>query len=288
MGWSEVSLWPHGWTRSDNIVGHGESGYAEGVLRPDLLIVEGGRSQIVNPKRRDREAALIDLITSTLHSQHSVLLPVDPSPRLLELLVLLDQHWTFKLQPQPFQAVPADQAWPYPLCVVSRTAQDMVNFARSLIEWMGGVIRDIGEDEVMEEGRKGRKGRRPKRGGALGSEYGALDFRCDKFSNVKTCTEDSADEFNSSNPLPSSCKRTRLRDQNSFCQFHRPYRTVLHGGSLPPWQGQKAMSYSSQHGEKTIPSDETCMIAGSTDKMIVPNGAEDVWDTWRISKVHCS
>lgn len=28
-------------------------------MRPDLLIVEAGRSLVVNPKRRDREAALL-------------------------------------------------------------------------------------------------------------------------------------------------------------------------------------------------------------------------------------
>lgn len=45
----------------DGMVGGqgGASGYAEGVMRPDLLIVEGGRSQVVNPKRRDRESALL-------------------------------------------------------------------------------------------------------------------------------------------------------------------------------------------------------------------------------------
>ncbi|KAK1925358.1 beta-lactamase-like protein [Papiliotrema laurentii] len=159
----------------------GASGYAEEILRPDLLIVEGGRSQVVNAKRRDRETALLDLITSTLNSTHSVLLPVDPAPRLLELLVLLDQHWTFKLQPNALSPLRPEEIWPFPLCLVSRTAQDMVNFARSLIEWMGGVVRDSGEDEVLESrrGRKGRKGR--KTGGALGSEYGALDFRHVKF-----------------------------------------------------------------------------------------------------------
>lgn len=118
-----------------------------------------------------------DLITNTLNSVHSVLLPVDPSPRLLELLVLLDQHWTFKLQPNPLNPLPPLQMWPFPLCLVSRTAQDMVNFARSLIEWMGGVVRDSGEDEVLES-RKNKKGKRQRKtGGALGSEYGALDFR---------------------------------------------------------------------------------------------------------------
>ena len=57
----------------------------------------------------------------------------------------------------------------------------MLAFARSLIEWMGGVIRDSGgsdavdEMEAQKKRRKGRKGRHG--GGALGSEYGALDFR---------------------------------------------------------------------------------------------------------------
>lgn len=37
----------------------GASGYDEGVMRPDLLLVESGRSMVVNPKRRDREGALI-------------------------------------------------------------------------------------------------------------------------------------------------------------------------------------------------------------------------------------
>ena len=57
----------------------------------------------------------------------------------------------------------------------------MLAFARSLIEWMGGVIRDTGgsdavdEMETQKKRRKGRKGRQG--GGAMGSEYGALDFR---------------------------------------------------------------------------------------------------------------
>jgi cleavage and polyadenylation specificity factor subunit 2 len=109
------------------------------------------------------------MVNTTLQSNHSILMPTDSSPRLLELLVLLDQHWSFKLT-KPHGITPALDTWPYPLCLVSRTGQDMVNFARSLIEWMGGVIRDSGGAEV--DGRKKRKGV-----GALGSDYGALDFR---------------------------------------------------------------------------------------------------------------
>ncbi|WWC70688.1 uncharacterized protein I206_104639 [Kwoniella pini CBS 10737] len=166
----------------DGMVGgqNGPTGYAEGVLRPDLLIVEGGRSEVVNPKRRDRETAILDVVTSTLESNHSVLLPSDPSPRLLELLVLLDQHWTFKLNPaNKRRQTNQNDPWPYPLCLVSRTGQDMVAFARSLIEWMGGVVKESGGEEVVSDLNGGKKGRRRKRnaGAALGSEYGALDFR---------------------------------------------------------------------------------------------------------------
>jgi cleavage and polyadenylation specificity factor subunit 2 len=103
-------------------------------------------------------------------------MPTDPSPRLLELLVLLDQHWSFK---QTSNKQRGGANWNYPLCVVSRTAQDMLSFARSLIEWMGGVVRDSGteEAELMDrrKGKGGKKGRRQKV--EAGSEYGALDFK---------------------------------------------------------------------------------------------------------------
>ncbi|ORY31385.1 beta-lactamase-like protein [Naematelia encephala] len=158
----------------DGLVGAqgGVSGYAEGVMRPDLLVVESGRSQTTNAKRRDREKAFLDLITSTLESNRSLLLPTDPSPRLLELLVLLDQHWTFKLNPPR----PARIPWQYPLCLVSRTGQDMINFAKSLIEWMGGVIRDSGAEEVVVAALAGKKkGRRRRMVGD--GESGPLDFR---------------------------------------------------------------------------------------------------------------
>ena len=120
-------------------------------------------------------------MTGTLESQRSLLLPTDASPRLLELLVLLDQHWQFKLTAARQSRISAEEQWPYPLCLVSRTAQDMVAFARSLIEWMGGVIRDSGGVDVvdgLENQRRGRRGRKGRQGvGVLGSEYGALDFR---------------------------------------------------------------------------------------------------------------
>lgn len=50
----------------------------------------------------------------------------------------------------------------------------MVSFARSLIEWMGGVVRDaaVGLEEDMN-----RKRRRMRGGQGMETSYGALDFK---------------------------------------------------------------------------------------------------------------
>ncbi|KAL7423212.1 hypothetical protein Q5752_002512 [Cryptotrichosporon argae] len=141
----------------------GAAGYADDIRRPDVLLVEAGRADIVAAKRRAREAALLDVVNATLENDRSVLMPCDAAPRLLELLVLLDQHWHFKAS--------RDRRWNYPLCLVSRTAQDMAAFARSLIEWMGGVVRE--GDDVLESRRNKRR--------QVVSEHGVLDFRHVRF-----------------------------------------------------------------------------------------------------------
>lgn len=50
----------------------------------------------------------------------------------------------------------------------------MVSFARSLIEWMGGVVRDaaVGLEDDMN-----RKRRRTRSGQGMETSYGALDFK---------------------------------------------------------------------------------------------------------------
>lgn len=67
----------------------GLTGYAEDIRRPDLLIVEGDRSMIVNPKRRDRETAILgelnDVQTTVTSNARPCELytaerPLDPSP----------------------------------------------------------------------------------------------------------------------------------------------------------------------------------------------------------------
>jgi hypothetical protein len=68
----------------------------------------------------------VETITTTLEDAHkSVLIPCDTSARLLELLLMLDQHWQFARLRAP-------------ICLVSRTGKEMLSVVRSLVEWMGG------------------------------------------------------------------------------------------------------------------------------------------------------
>lgn len=77
----------------------------------------------------------VETITTTLEDAHkSVLIPCDTSARLLELLLMLDQHWQFARLRAP-------------ICLVSRTGKEMLSVVRSLVEWMGGST-SLEDDET--------------------------------------------------------------------------------------------------------------------------------------------
>ncbi|KAJ6515698.1 beta-lactamase-like protein [Mycena sanguinolenta] len=118
------------------LINRSTGGVFEPLARPDLLITDAERTSVINSKQRDRDVALIDTITSTLSSNRSsVLIPCDSSTRVLELLVLLDQHWKFS-------------RLSYPICLLSRTGNEMLTFVRSMMEWLGGTVskEDVGEE----------------------------------------------------------------------------------------------------------------------------------------------
>ncbi|UZJ57241.1 hypothetical protein CBS101457_006561 [Exobasidium rhododendri] len=120
-------------------------GIADAIRRPDVLITSMARASYTNSRRKDRDAALLDVIHNTIRGGHSVLMPVDASARLLELLVLLDQHWAF--------------AYPhvrFPLCLVSATGKEVVERARTLMEWMTREwARTNASQAAAEEGNEG-------------------------------------------------------------------------------------------------------------------------------------
>ncbi|KAF9076851.1 beta-lactamase-like protein [Rhodocollybia butyracea] len=139
-------------------------GIFEPLARPDLLITSADRTSVISSRRKDRDAALIDTVTATLSSRSSLLLPCDSSTRVLELLVLLDQHWNYsKLR--------------YPICFLSRTASEMLTFVRSMMEWLGGTVskEDVGEDGTG----RNRQDRKRRRGDDDGDEdaLGAFALR---------------------------------------------------------------------------------------------------------------
>lgn len=170
-------------------------GVFEPLARPDLLITDAERAAVITSRRKDRDAALIgqskpdqvsvsqlirrfvleiDTITATLSSRSSLLMPCDSSTRVLELLVLLDQHWNYsRLR--------------YPICFLSRTGREMLTFVRSMMEWLGGTVskEDVGE-EGTTGGRNHNKRKRDVEGEdeALGAF--ALRFKYDGYDSQLT------------------------------------------------------------------------------------------------------
>lgn len=152
----------------------GGAGVFESLLRPDLLITDADRANVTAARRKDRDAALLDCITSGLTSRNSVLMPCDASTRVLELLVLLDQHWSYS-------------RLKYPICLLSRTGREMLTFVRSMMEWLGGTIskEDVGVEATDSKGGKGGKRKRGDDDGdedALGAF--ALRFKHLEFFNT--------------------------------------------------------------------------------------------------------
>ncbi|OCH92182.1 hypothetical protein OBBRIDRAFT_773886 [Obba rivulosa] len=119
-------------------------GVFESLARPDLFITDAERAHVTTARRKDRVAALLDCVTATLTSRNSLLLPCDSSTRVLELLVLLDQHWNYS-------------RLKFPICLLSRTGREMLTFVRSMMEWLGGTIS---KEDVGEDGTSGNKKRR--------------------------------------------------------------------------------------------------------------------------------
>lgn len=136
----------------------GELRSVDAIGRADVLITDIERGLVTNAGRKDRDAALLDRVHQTLQGGHSVLIPVDSAARLLELLVLLDQHWSFAYQHQRF-----------PLCLVSATGQEFVERARTFIEWMS---REWAAQLLADDAGKSRRHNRQS-GAALKSP---LDF----------------------------------------------------------------------------------------------------------------
>ncbi|KAJ3739569.1 beta-lactamase-like protein [Lentinula detonsa] len=199
-------------------------GIFEPLARPDLLITSADRASVISSRRKDRDAALMDTVTATLSSRSSLLLPCDSSTRVLELLVLLDQHWNYsKLR--------------YPICFLSRTASEMLTFVRSMMEWLGGTVskEDVGEDGTghRRQDRKRRRGDEDDNEDALGAF--SLRFRhLELFPNPQALIQ----KYSSKDPklilaVPASLSHGPSRQL--FCSFAAvPDNVILLTGRSQP------------------------------------------------------
>ncbi|KAH9467022.1 hypothetical protein Pst134EA_000848 [Puccinia striiformis f. sp. tritici] len=138
--------------------GDGSMRIGLGMSRPMVMVVGTERSLIKSIRKKDRDRVLLDSITQTLRSSRTVLIPTDASARLIELLLLLDSHWT------------QSRLDSFPLCLVSQTGKDVVTFIRSLTEWMSPALARSSFDQN-------------KRGGRDQNDQGPLRLRHIRFFN---------------------------------------------------------------------------------------------------------
>jgi cleavage and polyadenylation specificity factor subunit 2 len=102
----------------------------DGIYRPSLLITDSFNSLITQPTRKQRDADLIETIIKTLQRDGDVLMPVDSSTRLLELVYLLDQLWAYR-------------QLNLPLILLAPFGKRVIDYAKSMLEWMGEGVTKV-------------------------------------------------------------------------------------------------------------------------------------------------
>ncbi|XP_028396324.1 LOW QUALITY PROTEIN: cleavage and polyadenylation specificity factor subunit 2-like [Dendronephthya gigantea] len=110
----------------------------ETLSRPSLLITDSYNVLNFQARRRDRDTQLMSQILKTTRRGGNVLLAVDTAGRVLELSQLLDQLWR-----NPDSGLLA-----YSLALLNNVSYNVVEFAKSLVEWMS--------DKVMKSFEVGR------------------------------------------------------------------------------------------------------------------------------------
>ncbi|KAK0528605.1 hypothetical protein OC842_004492 [Tilletia horrida] len=168
--------------------GGSTGGVLDAVRRADVLVTDISRGLVTNAKRKDKDAALLSLIDRTLKAGNSLFFPVDPSARLLELLILFDQHWAYAYASTApstnAQANPNANPPKFPLCLVSKTGKEMLQRARTFLEWMtregaGSPAAIAAAQAAAEEKERAerRGGQNQRRWGQQRDRAGPLEFR---------------------------------------------------------------------------------------------------------------
>lgn len=98
----------------------------EKMQRPSLLITDAYNANYVQARRRARDEKLMTNILQTLRNNGNVLVTVDTAGRVLELAHMLEQLWKNK----------ESGLLAYSLALLNNVCYNVVEFAKSQIEWM--------------------------------------------------------------------------------------------------------------------------------------------------------
>lgn len=104
----------------------------EKLQRPSLLITDAYNARYQQARRRARDEKLMTNILQTLRQQGNVLVAVDSAGRVLELAHMLDQLWRNK----------ESGLLAYSLALLNNVGYNVIEFAKSMIEWMSKKLMD--------------------------------------------------------------------------------------------------------------------------------------------------
>lgn len=102
----------------------------ETITRPSLLITDSYNANYVQLRRRLRDEQLMTNVLQTLRNNGNVLIAVDTAGRVLELAHMMDQLW--RSQDSGLMA--------YSLALLNNVSYNVVEFAKSQVEWMSDKI----------------------------------------------------------------------------------------------------------------------------------------------------
>ncbi|CAH0550597.1 unnamed protein product [Brassicogethes aeneus] len=102
----------------------------EKLQRPSLLITDAYNASYQQARRRARDEKLMTNILQTLRNNGNVLIAVDTAGRVLELAHMLDQLWRNK----------ESGLLAYSLALCNNVSYNVVEFAKSQIEWMSDKL----------------------------------------------------------------------------------------------------------------------------------------------------
>ncbi|CAF1601439.1 unnamed protein product, partial [Adineta ricciae] len=109
------------------------------ISRPTLLITDALNTKYSQGQRKTKDAQLLTTILETMRRDGNVLICVDTAGRVLELALLLEQLWRNE----------QSGLFAYSLALLNNFSHQVIEFARSQVEWMADkIVRQFEESRA--------------------------------------------------------------------------------------------------------------------------------------------